>query len=195
MAAGKRLCKEEWEQIILCMTYGMSTTEMEKELGISNASISGITRAFRAIKDKQWGILRDLIERQAVGLGFVQYASSKLNIPVPKEVLEVYYSRYSSKKKEPEPAEPAATEQLSLDDVAENENENKFFETILKQQQQTNAILTTIGRVLAGMANSLAGTLQNVRYIKENNDKNTKLIDDDLKKVIQRLDEIERMLK
>jgi len=204
MASGRKLSAKDYEQIILLDLYGKTAREIEQELDISNSTASSTTRAFKAVKKGDWDVIVDMIYKGATNLVFLNWAAEKLKVELPEIVMEAYYTKYPTKrpivpKKEPEKKEEPEEkpdEQLSMDDVVvKSSNENKFFETVLKQQQQEHAILTTIGRVLAGIANTLTSTMSNVKYIKENNDRNTTLICDKLKQVNDRLDTIERLLR
>ena len=190
---GNKLYAEDWEAIILRDAYGMKPMDIEKETGISDSTISGITRAFRAVREKKWAMLKDLISKGAVSLQFVEWASSKLNIVLPRDIYEAWYERYPNKRpRKPEgTVEQPVKDQISIDDVVEKKNEDTFFASLLQQMQVTNNQL----KILINGMKEIYTAMRDVKYIKENNDKNTDLLCEQLQQLNAKLEVIERELK
>lgn len=190
---GNKLYAEDWEAIILRDAYGMKPMDIEKETGISDSTISGITRAFRAVREKKWEMLKDLISKSAVSLQFVEWASSKLNIVLPRDIYEAWYERYPNKRpRKPEGiVEQPAKDQMSIDDVVEKKNEDTFFASLLQQMQVTNNQL----KILINGMKEIYTAMRDVKYIKENNDKNTDLLCEQLQQLNAKLEVIERELQ
>ena len=178
---GNKLYAEDWEAIILRDAYGMKPMDIEKETGISDSTISGITRAFRAVREKKWEMLKDLISKAAVSLQFVEWASSKLNIVLPRDIYEAWYERYPNKRpRKPEGAiEQPVKDQIFIDDVVEKKNEDTFFASLLQQMQVTNNQL----KILINGMKEIYTAMRDVKYIKENNDKNTDLLCEQLQQL------------
>ena len=190
---GNKLYAEDWEAIILRDAYGMKPMDIEKETGISDSTISGITRAFRAVREKKWEMLKDLISKAAVSLQFVEWASSKLNIVLPRDIYEAWYERYPNKRpRKPEGViEQPVKDQISIDDVVEKKNEDTFFASLLQQMQVTNNQL----KILINGMKEIYTAMRDVKYIKENNDKNTDLLCEQLQQLNAKLEVIERELQ
>ena len=190
---GNKLYAEDWEAIILRDAYGMKPMDIEKETGISDSTISGITRAFRAVREKKWEMLKDLISKAAVSLQFVEWASSKLNIVLPRDIYEAWYERYPNKRpRKPEGAiEQPVKDQIFIDDVVEKKNEDTFFASLLQQMQVTNNQL----KILINGMKEIYTAMRDVKYIKENNDKNTDLLCEQLQQLNAKLEVTERELQ
>lgn len=176
--AGK-LYPEDFEKVIFLSACGMSTAQIEKESGVSDSSVSGITRAFNAIKGKKWAMLEDLVTKSATNAYFISWASEKLNIPVPQRIFDLCNSMAEQRRAKARKEKEDPPEQVKLDLDTEQKNENQFFLNLIQQLQIQTSYLKSIQNGLA----EIYKAMRDVKYIKENNDTNTNILCNTLEQI------------
>lgn len=131
-----KLTANEWDQILLRRAYGMSNTAISKELNISKSVISGVLKAFDAVKDCDWEVCVDLVANWRLNITLLEWAAEKTGVELPEMVRTAYTDRLESDKarvakKSTEPDEYAIT----------TENEKVFTLKMLEHMAKTNELL------------------------------------------------------
>lgn len=132
-----KLTANEWDQILLRRAYGMSNIAISKELNIPKSVISGVLKAFDAVKDGDWEACVGLVANWRLNIMLLEWAAEKTGVELPEMVRTAYTDRLASDKTR------AAKRKLTETDAyaITSENEKVFTLKMLEHMAKTNELL------------------------------------------------------